>query len=137
MIADQHWDVAATVADQVVGAILAARLSAPVVVNLNVPNLPLQEIAGWRRAEVGLLPPRAVAAARLEAVAGRAGVYAVHFEWGDAVELPPESDGGAIERNEITVSFLSRLVHEPRTDLDNVGAALSGLLSGQAPTLLA
>ena len=52
----------------------------------------------------------------------------MHLEWGDAVELPPESDGGAIERNEITVSFLSRLVDEPRTDLDGVGSALDGLL---------
>ena len=42
----------------------------------------------------------------------------MHLEWGDAVELPPESDGGAIERNEITVSFLSRLVDEPRHDVD-------------------
>ena len=48
--------------------------------------------------------------ARLDPVAGREGVFAVHLEWGDAVELPPESDGGAIERNEITVSYLSRLV---------------------------
>jgi 5'-nucleotidase len=107
----------------------------PVVVNLNVPNLPLAEIAGWRPAEIGHLPPRAVAGARLDPVAGRAGVYAVHLEWGDAMELPPDSDGGAIERNEITVSFLSRLVHEPRDDLDAVGTALAGLLSGQAPTL--
>ncbi len=98
--------------------------TAPVVVNVNVPNLPLSEIAGWRRAEVGYLPPRTVSAARLDAVAGRQGVYAVHLEWGDAVELPPESDGGAIERNEITVSFLSRLVDEPRDDVDGVGAAL-------------
>ena len=135
MIADQHWDVAAAVADVVVGAILAARPDLPVVVNVNVPNLPLDQIAGWRHAEVGLLPPRAVSGARLDPVAGREGVYAVHFEWGDAIELPPESDGGAIERNEITVSYLSRLVHEPRGDVGTVGAALDGLLAAPAPTL--
>ena len=59
----------------------------------------------------------------------------MHLEWGDAVELPPESDGGAIERNEITVSYLSRLVHEPRGDVETVGAALDGLLAAPAPTL--
>ena len=59
----------------------------------------------------------------------------MHLEWGDAVELPPESDGGAIERNEITVSYLSRLVHEPRGDVEAVGAALDGLLAAPAPTL--
>ena len=42
----------------------------------------------------------------------------MRMEWGDAVELPPETDGGAIERDEVTVSYLSRLVAEPRADLD-------------------
>ena len=136
MISDQHWEVAATVGGEVAKAILDAGLATPIVANVNVPNLPLAEIAGWRRTEVGSLPPRAVATARLDPVAGRDGVFAVHMEWGDAVELPPESDGGAIERNEVAVSFLSRLVDEERDDID-LAPALDGLLARQAPTLRA
>ena len=135
MIADQCWDTAAAVASDIVAAILAAPAREPVVVNVNVPNLPLAEVAGWRHATVGLLPPRTVARGHLDPVAGKEGVYAVRMEWGDEIALPPDTDGGAIERNEVTVSYLSRLVAEPRDDLPGVDAALDGLLGGRPPTL--
>jgi hypothetical protein len=54
--------------------------------------------------------------------------------WGDAVELPPDTDSGAIERGVVTVSFLSRLQDEPRPDLDAVSIGLDRLL-GAPPTL--
>ena len=73
MIADQRWDTAAVVAGEVVAAVLAAPLDEPVVVNVNVPNLPLDEIAGWRHATVGLLPPRTVATGHLDPIAGEGG----------------------------------------------------------------
>ena len=135
MIADQCWDTAATVASDIVAAILAAPAREPVVVNVNVPNLPLADVAGWRHATVGLLPPRTVARGHLDPVAGKEGVYAVRMEWGDEIALPPDTDGGAIERNEVTVSYLSRLVAEARDDLPGVDAALDGLLGGRPPTL--
>ena len=79
------------------------------------PTCPSTSCAGWRHAEVGLLPPRAVVEATMDPIEGREGVFAVEFHWGDAIELPPETDGGAIERDEITVSYLSRLEAQPRT----------------------
>ena len=117
MIADQHWDVAAHVGSRVVEAVLRSSTDEPVVVNVNVPNLPVDQLRGWRHAEVGLLPPRAVVEATMDPIEGREGVFAVQFHWGDAIELPPETDGGAIERDEITISYLSRLEAQPRTDL--------------------
>jgi len=135
MIADQCWDTAATVAGEVVAAVLAATLDGPVVVNVNVPNLPLAQITGWRHAAVGLLPPRTVATGHLDPVAGKDGVFAVRMEWGDEVELPPDTDSGAIERDEVTVTYLSRLVAEPRPELGAVDTSLDRLLSGSPPTL--
>jgi 5'-nucleotidase len=135
MIADQQWDSAADVGSAVVGAVLDADAREPVVVNVNVPNLPLPRIKDWRHATIGLLPPRAISRGRLEPVAGRDGVFAVRMEWGDEIELPPETDGGAIERDEVTISFLSRIVAEPRPDLAGLDAALDGLLSGSPSTL--
>ncbi len=135
MIAGQHWDTAVQVADVVVGAVLAAVPADPVVVNVNVPNLPIDGIRGWREAVIGLLPPRTVATATLDPVAGRDGVFAVRMQWGDEVELPPDTDGGAIERDEITVSYLSRIVAEPRPDLGAVAAGLERLLPQAAHTL--
>ena len=77
-----------------------------------------------------------MAAGRLDPVAGREGVFAVHMEWGDAVELPPETDGGAIERDEVTVSLPQPARRTSRGPTSTaVGAALDGLLAGPAPTL--
>jgi 5'-nucleotidase len=135
MIADQQWESAAIVGSAVVGAVLAADPREPVVVNVNVPNLPVHEIKGWRHATIGVLPPRAIAKARLEPVGGRDEVFAVVMDWGDAIELPPDTDGGAIERDEVTISFLSRIVAEPRDDLDGIDAALADLLTGLPSTL--
>jgi 5'-nucleotidase len=135
MIADQHWDTAAHVASAVVGAVLAGPPTEPVVANVNVPNLPLERIVGWRYATIGLLPTRTVATGRLEPIGGREGVYAVRMEWGDELALPADTDGGAIEQDEVTVSYLSRLVAEPRPDLGRVDAALDGLLAGRPSTL--
>ena len=65
------------------------------------------------------------------------GVFAVRMEWGDEIELPPDTDGGAIERDEVTVSYLSRIVAEPRADLGGVDEGLDGLLQGLPSTLAA
>jgi 5'-nucleotidase len=135
MIANQHWETAGLVGSAVAGAVLAADPREPVVVNVNVPNLPVDQITGWRHATIGVLPPRAISRGRLDPIAGREGVYAVRMEWGDAIELPPDTDGGAIERDEVTISFLSRIVAEGRPELAEVDAALDDLLTELPSTL--
>jgi 5'-nucleotidase len=132
MIADQHWDTAAHVGSIVVGAVLKSLPEEPVVVNVNVPNLPVDQLRRWRHASIGRLPPRAVTQARLDPIQGREGAFSVHLEWGDAIDLPPETDGGAIERDEVTISYVSRLIAEQREDLDAVDAALNGSLAPAA-----
>ncbi len=134
MIADQRWATAARVGAEVVAAVLTDLPSDPVVVNVNVPNVDFDEIAGWRQTEVAMLPPRTVASGRLHPIEGRDGAFAVEMVWGEPVELPAETDSGAIERGVVTVSYLSRLQDEPRPDLSAVAAGLDRLL-GSAPTL--
>ena len=134
MIADQRWATAARVGAEVVTAVLADLPAEPVVVNVNVPNVDFDEIAGWRQTEVAMLPPRTVASGRLHPIEGRDGAFSVEMVWGDAVELPAETDSGAIERGVVTISYLSRMVDEPRPDMERVGTGLDRLL-GAAPTL--
>lgn len=113
MLRNQQWDTAAAVADAVVGGLVAEPPPEPVVVNVNVPNLPLDEVRGWRRAAVGIVPPRAMASAVLQPKLGHDGTFLVRMQWGDPVELPPDTDGGAVEQGEVAVTYLSRLVgHE-------------------------
>jgi 5'-nucleotidase len=130
MIVNQHWDAAAEVASVVVGQVLAAETDEPVVVNINVPNLPVEEIKGWRHATVGAVPPRALSAARLDPIHGQEGCYTIRMEMGDPILSPEETDTGAIERDEVTVTYLSRLHPVPQPALGGVDDALNGLLLG-------
>ena len=109
MLRGVHWEAAAQVASAVVGGIAGHGILAPMVVNLNVPNLPLAGMAGWERTVIGRVPPRVIADARLEPHEGRAGSYKVVMEWGDAVSLPEGTDGGAVERDRVSLTLLGHL----------------------------
>jgi 5'-nucleotidase len=111
MLTGQLWDSAAAAASAVVGALSArsAQPGGPVAVNLNVPNLPIADMAGWRHTTVGRVPPRVISGARLEPKAGHPGSFRVAMEWGDEVSLPEGTDGGTVERGQVSVSVLSRL----------------------------
>lgn len=114
MLKGLHWQSAAEVAASVTGAIVESRLVGPVLLNINVPNLPISKMAGWQRTSIGRIPPRVIADARLEAVEGHSDSYKVKMEWGDAVSLPEGTDGGAVERDRVSLTVLSHL-----TDVDS------------------
>lgn len=109
MLSGQCWDSAATVASAVVGAIANRGEGHPAVINVNVPNLALAEMAGWQRTSIGRIPPRVISQVTLEPKVGRPGSFRVAMEWGDAVALPEGTDGGAIERKLVAVTVLSAL----------------------------
>ncbi len=50
------------------------------------------------------------------------------MEYGDPIIAPSETDSGAIERDEVAITYLSRLQPEPRDDLGGVDQALAALL---------
>ena len=110
MLKGMHWDTAGAVASVVVGALAGHPVPAPLLVNLNVPNLELAEIDGWERTSIGRVPPRVIAEARLDPLEGRSGAYKVVMEWGDAVSLPEGTDGGAVERNRVSLTLLNHLL---------------------------
>jgi 5'-nucleotidase len=109
MLAGQHWDSAAQVASAVVAGLAPVPEAAPVVVNLNVPNQPLDQIDGWQRTAIGRIPPRVISDATLEPKLGHPGTFRVAMKWGDAVSLPEGTDGGAVERNRVSLTLLGSL----------------------------
>lgn len=121
----QKWHSAAEVASVVVDAWIGDRPEHPAVINVNVPNLELDDIKGWRRTEVGQLVPRAVVTADLEPKEGYDGSYYVRLAYGDPVPLPGHTDGGAVENGEVSVSFLGRLNDEDHHVVDSVSRALT------------
>ena len=129
VLENQKWHVAAEVARVFVAALIADPPETPVVANLNVPNLELAEIAGWEVAEVGSHPPRSMSQGRLVAT-DDPDRFGVQLTWGEAIELPAHTDGGAVERDRVAVTYLSRLDAESRLDLSKPEAALAQLLDG-------
>jgi 5'-nucleotidase len=110
MLLDQKWESAGAVAALVAAEVLNDLPQDPVLINVNVPNLPLDQIKGWRRTVVGVAPNRALFDAKLEPIVGLRDAYSVVMSWGDILDLPPESDGGAIRADEVSITYLSRMV---------------------------
>jgi 5'-nucleotidase len=128
-IATQHWDSAAAVAKVVAQTLVDDMPAEPVVVNLNVPDLPLDQFENWSFAKVGNQPPRSMAKAALKPIPGHEDAFTVEMGWGETVELAADTDGGIVERNQVAVTYLTRLVHEDRDDLGSIGRSLDSLLA--------
>ncbi|MFM8601533.1 MAG: 5'/3'-nucleotidase SurE [Actinomycetota bacterium] len=126
----QLWESAAEVAAAVTGAWIAERTPEPVVINVNVPNMPVPEMRGWRRTTVGMQVPRAVVTADLVAKEGYADSYTVELSYGDPVPLPAHTDGGAVENGEVSITYLSRFDDVADHGTDLIHAALDGLVGG-------
>lgn len=124
----QKWDTAAEVAATVVRGFLADTPSEPVVINVNVPNLDLADIKGWRRTPVGMGVPRAVVTAALIPKEGHKDSFRVEMSYGEPVVLPAETDGGAVENGEVALTYLGRLDDAAHLGIDTVHDALSVLV---------
>jgi 5'-nucleotidase len=129
MLAGQCWETAAVVADAVVGSLVESPPPAPVVVNVNVPNVDIDQVRGWCYATVGRVPPRTIDTILLEPKQGHEGAFHVRMTWGDARLLPPETDGGAVGRDEIAVTFLTPISADDDPNPAATRAALDRLLS--------
>jgi 5'-nucleotidase len=129
MLIGQKWDTAAAVTSAFVGGLVASMPAEPVLANLNVPNVEIDEIKGWRLAEVGLEPPRRMSSAVLERKQGQNDVFHVSMTWGDAEDLPDHTDGGIVENCEVAVSYLSRMDNTRRDDVGDAEQAMTQLLT--------
>ncbi|WP_133867950.1 5'/3'-nucleotidase SurE [Ilumatobacter fluminis] len=128
-ISQQKWPTAAAVAAHFVEGMLTDLPSEPVVANVNVPNVELDELQGWSITEVGHQPPRSMTKAQLVERDGEPGVFDFDIRSGDLVDLPVDTDGGAVEAGIVSVSYLSRFVHEPRTDMGSAEASLASMFT--------
>jgi len=124
----QVWDSAAEVARVAVGAILENPPDTPSVLNINVPNLAVGEMAGWKQTQIGHLPPRTMSTASLEPKPGHEGSYDIVMSWGEPSVLPPDTDGGAVMDGFVSLTWVGGMAAEPAIDDDRVVAAVADLL---------
>jgi 5'-nucleotidase len=129
MLDHQQWDTAAEIGAEVAAAVLEDVPAEPIVLNLNVPNRPLDELAGWRRTSVALLPPRTLAHAHLVPKAGHEEAFDVQMAWGDPIELPADTDSGAVEAGYVSLTALSRIADDGSSELQRLIAVLDRLCS--------
>ena len=131
----QLWDTAATVAASVVRGWSANRTDEPVVINVNVPNTPLDQIKGWRRTSVGMQVPRAVVNANLVPKEGYENSFTVDLSYGEPVPLPEHTDGGAVEAGYVAVTYVSRYDDVAHHGTDEIHGELTGLVGDRAEAL--
>ncbi len=109
MLLEQRWDTAATIAAEAVEGLLAEPPPEAGVLNINVPNLAVDEITGYRWTSVGNMPPRSMTTATLEHKKGHAGSYNVVLDYDDVVDPPAGSDTEAICQGLVSLSWLGRI----------------------------
>lgn len=110
MLEGQRWEVAAEIASICAGAMIEHPPEPAQTLNLNVPNLPLDEIKGWKETTIGMMPTRSMGRVRAEPKIGFEDVYELHLEWGVARDdLPIESDVGAVMAGYVSTTWLSRI----------------------------
>lgn len=129
MLIGQKWETAAAVTSAFVAGLVADPPAEPVLANLNVPNVEIDELKGWRHAVVGHEPPRRMSTASLEPKEGQHDVFHVNMSWGDAEDLPDHTDGGIVENGTVAVTYLSRLYATERDDMVEAERAMSRLLT--------
>ncbi|MEY3034073.1 MAG: 5-nucleotidase SurE [Actinomycetota bacterium] len=127
MLIGQKWEAAADVAATFVEGFVSNMPAKPVVVNINVPNKDVDDMKGWRLGRIGHEPPRRMSTATLEPKTGHDGSYYVRMQWGEAVELPADTDGGLVENDYVSVSYLSAIAHDDRIDTEAAETALTAL----------
>lgn len=112
VIAGMHWETAAHVAAAAVEAMLADPRIPAGVLNVNVPDLPLDQITGWDWTTVGASPPRAMNGVKLTPKPGHIGSHLITYTFGESGDVGKGSDTEAIMNNQVSLSWLSQIVAE-------------------------
>lgn len=120
MLVGQRWATAGEVASQIVGDLISEPPNEPSALNVNVPNLELDELRGWRYTSLATRPGRSITAVRLDPKPGHHDAYSASFEWGLPSEPDPLSDVGSIRDGYVSLTWLSRIsaLHAPTAALD-------------------
>ena len=140
------WPTAATIAREVFAGMIEHATDEPAVVNLNVPNRPLDRLTGWAEAAVGSEPPRRLTkgtlipvddesgADRAEGAGGddaEAQTFRLQMDWGSGAELIPGTDGHYVANDTVSITWLGRL--DGTVAPGPQGSAVAGRLDGLFP----
>ncbi len=132
MIKNQKWHVAAEVATAAVASLAADPLPEPGCLNINVPNLELHDIKGWRRTEVASMVSRTMTTVDVVPKEGHEDAYYLRFEWGpkEVIDHPVDEDVGAVSAGYVSTTWLSKLHASEPVGGELAEQAIEKLLAG-------
>ncbi len=132
MIKNQKWHVAAEVATAAVASVAADPLPEPGCLNINVPNLELHDIKGWRRTEVASMVSRTMTTVDVVPKEGHEDAYYLRFEWGpkEVIDHPVDEDVGAVSAGYVSTTWLSKLHASEPVGGELAEQAIEKLLAG-------
>ncbi len=113
MLKNQKWDSAAEIAAIAVEEMSTNLPKEASVLNINVPNLELSKMKGWRETKVGTDLIRQMTQVDIEPKIGHEGTFHLKLKWGE--RIPPssiEDDVGAVANGYVSISWLSRLISQ-------------------------
>ena len=113
MLRNQKWDSAAEIAAIAVEEMSTNLPKEASVLNINVPNLELSEMKGWRETKIGTDLIRQMTQVDIEPKIGHEGTFHLKLKWGE--RIPPssiEDDVGAVANGYVSISWLSRLISQ-------------------------
>jgi 5'-nucleotidase len=128
-LAEQKWHSAAAVAAAVVRDIADNPLSAPALLNVNVPNRELHELEGWVEAEVAPTAVGMLTNLERKPKAGHDGAFHLKMVWGGGrrEDVADTTDVAAVRSGRVALSWLGALGHLPGQPLHTIGSSI-GLL---------
>ena len=114
---EPHWDSSARIAAAVAEGLHSARLDRAALVNLNVPDLPLEEIKGIRTVALARHANLRVTGFTREPQADGGMLIRPTIEWHEGAG-DVETDTGALAAGYATITWLSPVEGEPAPPLD-------------------
>lgn len=105
------WETAATIAQRVVEGMIATPSASPVVINCNVPNRPIDALAGWSMANVGTEPPRKLVTGSLtpDGQDEEGERFRLTMDWGAAGVTVPGTDAYVVRQDTVSMTWLGDL----------------------------
>ena len=127
VLKNQIWQTAAEVAKTAVAAIISDPPKQPAVLNINVPNKPIDELKGWSYTKVAKRSTRSMTEAKLEPKPGHENSYRVQMSWGDPVSQPIETDVGAVMNDYASLTWINSFEAITPEDTKMVDQSLDSL----------
>ena len=113
MLKNQRWHSAADITALAVEELCSSLPLEASVLNINVPNLEVSEMKGWRETSVGTDLIRQMTEVDIEPKIGHEDTFHLKLKWGE--RIPPTSindDVGAVANGYVSISWLSRMMSQ-------------------------